>query len=116
MFYACRLATLTTLKKVIDRGGVEGCASFLCSCCPTSYLAGVRRGEAKGVLARSTGMSVCWLEAVAMRLGTFWPVSERKHLVEVMYCGDADGDQHVGWLSVILVSFSAMPETCTFVK
>lgn len=87
------------MKIILARKG--GCTSFLSSCCPRVHLQGVVEDRK---LASDIGMSVSWLEAIAMRLGTFLPLSDRTFLVEAMYAKDPDGGRHVAWLSALLSS------------
>jgi hypothetical protein len=98
-----RLTSMEKMKKCLDRGG--DCVAFICKCCPPSYLKGGEQGRS----ARRIGMSVFWLETIATKLGTFLPLSEREFLVEALYDKDPDGENHVRWLSALLVSLGEGP-------
>lgn len=92
------------MKKIFDRGGEKGCAAFIRKCCPSVYLTLNGSCVEKGRSTGKIGMSVLWLEAIATKLGTFLPISEREYMVEVMYDNDPDADNHVRWLSALLTS------------
>ena len=100
-----RLASMEKMNKILCRGG-KVCVTFICKCCPSVYLS---LNEKVGSVSR-IGMSVLWLEAIATKLGTFLPLSEREFMVEAMYRFDPDAQNHVHWFSALLLSLWESPE------
>jgi hypothetical protein len=80
---------------------VGNCHRFLKHCCPEEYAENFDMSNLK-VLALP--MSVAWMEAIAVKLGTFWALPERTFLEECLFACDSTGKRHAKWLSLLMLS------------
>jgi hypothetical protein len=93
-----RLAMFDHIRKLLCRQG--SCVRFICRCHPEVEC------DDEDIDKYSTcEMTTVWLECITSRLATFWPLSERQHVVDEMCRLNPNGYYHVKWLSKLLLSY-----------
>jgi hypothetical protein len=93
-----RLAMFDHIRKLLCRQG--SCVRFICRCHPEVEC------DDEDIDKYSTcEMTTVWLECITSRLATFWPLSERQHVVDEMCKLNPNGYYHVKWLSKLLLSY-----------
>lgn len=62
------------------------CMKFLFKCCPDEMR--------DSIDLKSSPITVSWMEAIALNLGTFWSLGERQILAELLLAFDEIGSNH----------------------